>query len=94
MKLCNCRDKHVRHGMPVCLDGNDLFYQICPKCKGKVEQIKFDKKTGVTEEWIEEKAKRAYEIVEVVGSSSRQWIEHDKAKYIHEFKDFIRSLVE
>lgn len=55
---------------------------------------RFSKRTEVTEEWIEEKAKRLYEIVQLVGSSARQWIEHDKDEYIHDFKDFIRSLVE
>ena len=72
-------------------------HQQYPYRKKRIEQAKeeivaFIKKE-VTEEWIGEKVKRLYEIVEVVGSSSKQWIEHDKAEYIHEFKDFIRSLV-
>lgn len=61
------------------------------RLRAKVSRLQ---KPKVTEEWIEGRAKSLYRIVEVVGSSSRQWIEHDKNEYIHEFKNFIRSLVE
>ena len=60
------------------------------KVRGKIMALL---ELGVTEDWIEEKGESLYEIVEVVDSCPKQWLEHDKDKYIHEFKDFLRSLV-
>ena len=73
-----------------------LDHAECLWCENCVEKLikRLDKKPGITEEWIEEKAERLREIVEMVGSCPKQWIEYDEAKYIHDFKNFIRSLVE
>jgi len=84
---CQHEVDHDENGVHTSAEYN-LKYEL--KVRAKIMALL---EPGVTEDWIEEKAKRLYEIVQLVGSSARQWIEHDKDEYIHDFKDFIRTLV-
>ena len=44
MKKCKCEDSHIWYGMRVHLDTNNIFYQTCPDCGGRIEAEEFDKK--------------------------------------------------